>query len=552
MPVTLLRRIAGFAAVAAALGAALVPSTSLAAPVNDSFANRLTLQLGSADTRSNTDATIETGEPLTPNDPGGLGCGSSGAASSTGVQSSGTLWWDFIGTGGPITVSSLGSNFDTVLGVYNASDQSLVACNDDIQPGDPTRPNLEYRPASEVLINTVSGQHYAVQVGGCTPHAGAACDTKTSGSITLRASAPPANDNRAAARAIAAGAPINATNTGATTEPNEVLSCHWDPGHTSPYAKTVWFKWSAPARGTAVFSSSGFDTVLAVYRGSSLTPLGCNDDAAPNQAGGSQLPAAQPAGPPVQVVPGTYFIQVGGYYDPGFSQVAARNGPLTAQVQFAEDKDIDNDGVSRPRDCNDQDPAIRPGATEIPNNNVDENCDGIKAYDRDEDGYLAPPAGDDCDDRNPRRHPGAHDIPGNGVDEDCNGHDEPLKPFLAIPTLRYRVIGAKTRIRALLVRPAPARATITLRCRGSGCRKRSKRIHTKHRRKQIVVTQQLRRMFGRRRRQRLDLRRGTVIDVAVTKPHRVGFERIWRLRRGTDPASSDYCIIGKKGRRECG
>ncbi len=70
-------------------------------------------------------------------------------------------------------------------------------------------------------------------------------------------------------------------------------------------------------------------------------------------------------------------------------------------------------------DCDDQDPNINPNTLEIPNNDVDENCDGIaEIIDNDGDGYNNE---EDCDDTDPSINPGADEIPNNGVDEDCDG-----------------------------------------------------------------------------------------------------------------------------------
>ena len=96
--------------------------------------------------------------------------------------------------------------------------------------------------------------------------------------ISLRATAGPANDYFA--NGIVASGPsasVTGSSIGATKESGE-------PNHAGlAGGKSVWWSWTAPSAGSVAINTSGssYDTLLAVYSGTSLlglTAVASNDD----------------------------------------------------------------------------------------------------------------------------------------------------------------------------------------------------------------------------------------------------------------------------------
>ncbi len=105
--------------------------------------------------------------------------------------------------------------------------------------------------------------------------------------------------------------------------------------------------------------------------------------------------------------------------------------------------DLDGDGATGSTDCNDTDASVYPGAAEVVDDGVDQDCDGFDTItcfiDGDGDGIgqattlLAPDgectdAGEssvfgDCDDASATIFPGAPEVVDDGIDQDCNSAD---------------------------------------------------------------------------------------------------------------------------------
>ena len=169
-----------------------------------------------------------------------------------------------------VTIDTVGSDFDTLLGVYTGASVStlaFVAGSDDITPGTNLQSSVEF----DAQPNTL----YYIAVDG---------KNGAQGNFVLRLSVSASNDNLANRLTLTGGsgsfAGINVCASKEVGEPNHAGNAG---GHS------VWFRWVAPRSGAALFTTEGsrIDTLLAVYTGSGYGDLSLvaeNDD-----VGGGQL-----------------------------------------------------------------------------------------------------------------------------------------------------------------------------------------------------------------------------------------------------------------------
>jgi len=166
---------------------------------------------------------------------------------------------------------------------------------------------------------------HSVQLTGLTPNTSYTYNAVSADASKNVASSPDqtfttaagSNDSFANAFAISPPTTINGNNRGATRQPSEPRPC-------GSIGATVWYRFTPSAAGTLTATTVGgntnYDTVLAIYRGttlSNLSRLACNDD-----TGGtlqSRVSASVSAGQ-------TYYIQLGGF--------SSATGDFTLQVTF--------------------------------------------------------------------------------------------------------------------------------------------------------------------------------------------------------------------------
>lgn len=223
---------------------------TLAIPPNDNFANATLLAGASAAVASSSaNATKEGSEPV--HRPGNAG----GAS----------VWYRWTAPSNmSVTISTEGSGFDTVLGVYtggNVAGLFTVAQNDDADAD---------HHFSRVTFNATSGTTYRIAVDGWNG---------AQGNVELSVNPAWNNDFSRFIQLSGISGSTSGSTRGATRQAGEPL--HAGVNGTN----SIWYVWTAPTNGPFSFDTtgSGFDTLLAVYTGAAfpLTPVASNDNIGP-------------------------------------------------------------------------------------------------------------------------------------------------------------------------------------------------------------------------------------------------------------------------------
>ena len=204
------------------------------------------------------------------------------------------LWYLYTAWGtGDVTVSLLGSEYDTALVVYDGGD-CYPESGDIIERNDDFGGFLQ----SQITFEAIAGNSYLFEVLGYNS------DAVGEGVITISSEgAPPSTNNDNCQNAKQIG--------DVTDMPFDTTSASHDGPGLCMYSSNLWYCYTASCTGevTVSLAGSSYDTMLAVYDGCECYPtsgdmIECNDDT--NNSRQSEIVFDAVAG-------NQYLIEVGGY-----------------------------------------------------------------------------------------------------------------------------------------------------------------------------------------------------------------------------------------------
>jgi hypothetical protein len=467
------------------------------------YANELTV--GSWDYDSFDNNGTESDEPVTP------GSGSVCNDLEGSWDLGGTSWFFFTGTGGRMIARLDGwGNYAMVL--YETEGRPTV--DDGLGCVRSTEPR-------RFEFDTVAGRRYMVQVGDWERD-----EDIIYGENDFRVSLgiPTSHDEPENALALPLMGATEVHNFGATMS-NELPQCLYQGSDYSyPYsgARSVWMAIDVPEPGVLALDLVPRDAdswaygILSLYPPAAGRPSICRVDNFDPTNLGTEL--STPVGP------GRHLIQLMTESDGGDDEASEEN--WTMNTRFVPNLDVDGDGHARPSDCRDDLGAVHPGAVEVIENGVDDNCDG-----RDDRSDLDRDGVPDYLDRCPRR-------PSRGIDTNRDGCRDPRQlPLTALVQLSVR--RGALHVAGLSVRSAPG-ANVTLSCDKRACRRERRIARGKSLRMGRLIVS--------------PVPEGTRLTLTATKKGRIGMVKRYRLKSTGVRLIGQWCLKpgSRTKRTRCG
>ncbi len=452
---------------------------------------------------------VEPGEPVTPNS--GSICRRTGFVDpdvSTDIEEIGvdwtlksTNWYSFVGTGEPVVVRLEGEYFFGAV-LYGASAAPLpemaIACG---RFGSSTQPRFE--------LDTYPGGDYLVQIGDWRYFGEPSYEID----YIIRVSSVTANGHRSQAIAMPFGTTVETSNFGGSID-FDAPSCGSAKGPLVG-GRSAWGRVDVPSAGTlhvrlepkAKEPDASSPTIIALYPKGAEEPVACI--VGPGDTGESFATELN-----ATVDPGSYAVEFMTAVKPGVDRTWSAEEHWLAKAEFSPNLDLDGDGHARPSDCNDASAAIHPGAVDVPDNGIDENCDGQDAR-RDTDGDGVPDYRDHCPEKSSK-----------GVDSDGDGCRDPQQLQMTAQ-VRLTLSHGHLHLSSLIVRTDPG-TRVELACAKEACAGESRRVSAR------------REQFGQSFRAQIP--NGTEMSLTATKGGYVGVVKRYRLSTAGMRLMRQWCV----------